>query len=111
MNEIILQGNLGKDPELKETNGGLLVCNFTLATNKKKKDGAIETQWHDIVCFNQTAKIASEFKKGSKIILFGELTYKEYTTESGQRKKYANVLAKRVYGCDQKQSFSDDLGF
>src|SRR5271165_237054 len=63
VNKVILIGNLGKDPEIKYTQGGMAVAHFSLATNDrvKDKDGnwGDRTEWHNIVLFERKAEIAA----------------------------------------------------
>jgi len=78
VNKVILIGNLGKDPELKQTSGGTSVAKFTLATNDrfKDKDGNWQdrTEWHNITCWARLAEIASEYlKKGRSVYIEGSL--------------------------------------
>ena len=94
MNKAILVGNLGSDPELRYTQSGEPVANFSLATNKKwttKSGGSQEhTEWHKIVVWGKTAENCEKFlKKGSKVLVEGEIQTRtwekdgatQYTTE------------------------------
>ena len=76
VNKVILIGNLGKDPEVKYTQGGMAVARFSLATTErvKDKDGNWQdrTEWHNLVAFQRTAEIAAEYlKKGGKVYIEG----------------------------------------
>ena len=64
VNKVILIGNLGKDPEVRYTQSGIAVTNFTMATTrtfKKEGERVDETQWHRIVAFGRTAEICGEY--------------------------------------------------
>ncbi len=79
VNKVILLGRLGKDPETKHSQGGMLICRFSLATSKKKKDGSEVTEWHRCLCFDKKAEIISQYMaKGSEIYIEGELQYGNY---------------------------------
>lgn len=79
VNKVILLGNLGRDPELKKSNNGLPICNFSLATGKKQKDGSMKTEWHRCVSFGKSAEIISNYvSKGDQLYLEGELSYGSY---------------------------------
>src|ERR1700722_1366068 len=60
VNKVFLLGNVGKDPEIRSTAGGMTVASFSLATAERTKgqDGkwADKTEWHNIVCFQRTAE-------------------------------------------------------
>jgi hypothetical protein len=64
VNKVILIGNLGKDPEVRYTQGGDPVCNFTMATTEKWKDKSGEkqekTEWHRLTAFGRSAEVLRE---------------------------------------------------
>lgn len=79
VNKAIIMGNLGRDPELSYTQGGMAVCKFSIATSKRKKDGTDVTSWHRCTSFGKTAEaIAQYFGKGQQIYVEGELNYGQY---------------------------------
>ena len=78
VNKAILIGNLGKDPELRYTSGGVAVASFSLATNESWKDpeGNVQerTQWHNIVAWRKLAEICGEYlKKDRGVRVVGRL--------------------------------------
>ena len=92
MNVVILTGHLGKDPELKTLDGGLIVCNTTIATNKKTKNSE-KTNWTNLVCFNKTAEFAQKWlKKGTKVIVTGELSNETVEGQDGTKKYFSKVI-------------------
>ena len=67
MNVAILCGNVGKDPDLKETQGGNTLCKFSLATHGGAKDK--EPDWHNIVAWGRVAETCALYvKKGDKVL-------------------------------------------
>lgn len=71
-----IYGRLGKDPEVRNTPTGAEYCYFSVATNKKKKDGTEETYWHNMVAFGKTCKLICEhLGKGSEAMFLGNITY------------------------------------
>jgi single-strand DNA-binding protein len=93
VNKVILVGNLGKDPEVKYTPGGVPVAKFSLATNERYKDKGGEwqdrTEWHNLVAFQRTAEIVGEYvKKGSKIYVEGRLQTSSWEDKQSGEKKY-----------------------
>ena len=102
VNKVILIGNLGKDPEVKYTQGGMAVANFTLATNSsvKDKDGNWQekTEWHNIKAFGRTAEIAGEYlKKGKTVYVEGRIHYDSWDDkETGQKKYMTQILVNEL---------------
>lgn len=79
VNKVIIMGNLGRDPELSYTQGGMAVCKFSIATSKRKKDGTDVTSWHRCTAFGRTAEIITQYVgKGSQLYVEGELSYGQY---------------------------------
>lgn len=90
-NKIIIVGNLGRDPELRYTPQGTAVCNFSIATNERKKDKTGELQdittWFRVTLWRNQAENASKYlTKGSPVYIEGHLRVEEWTDrEGGQR--------------------------
>ncbi len=101
LNKVFLLGNVGKDPEIRSTAGGMTVASFTLATADRKKDGANwvdSTEWHNIVCFQRTAEIVRDYvKKGSQILVEGKITNRSWDDkESGQKRYKTEILVNEL---------------
>src|SRR5213082_1867736 len=99
VNKVILVGNLGKDPEVKDTTNGVPVAKFSVATNERYKAKAGEwqdrTEWHNIVAWQRLAEIVGEYvKKGSKVYIEGRLQTSSWDDkESGQKKYRTEIIA------------------
>lgn len=98
INKVILVGNLGNDPELRYTSGGMGVCKVSLATTSVRKDrdgNSVEkTEWHRVTFFGKLGEIAGEYlKKGSQVYVEGRITYSETTGEDGQKKYFTDIVA------------------
>jgi single-strand DNA-binding protein len=99
VNKVILIGNLGKDPEVKYTQGGMPVAKFSLATNERFKDKEGQwqdrTEWHNIVAFQRLAEIVGEYlKKGGKCFIEGSLRTSSWDDkETGQKKYKTEIIA------------------
>ena len=83
VNKVILVGNLGNDPEVKYTQGGMAITTLSLATTsvRKDKDGQqIEkTEWHRVKLFGKVGEIAGEYlKKGRQVYIEGRIEYGSY---------------------------------
>lgn len=90
MNKAILIGNVGKQPEIRKTQSGISVANFSLATSKKVK-GEDKTEWHRVVAWDKLAEIIEKYvNKGDKIMIEGEIETREYEKEG--RKVYTTEI-------------------
>ena len=105
VNKVILVGNLGKDPEVRNTQSGGKIVNLTVATSESWTDkGSGErkerTEWHRVVIFNERlADVAERFlRKGRKVYLEGALETRKYTDQSGQEKYTTEVVLKNFRG-------------
>lgn len=99
VNKVILVGNLGRDPEIRRTQDGKAIANFSIATSDTWRDKTTgerreKTEWHRIVCFNEglTKVIESYVKKGSKVYLEGNLQTRKWTDNSGVEKYTTEVV-------------------
>ncbi len=105
VNKVILVGNLGKDPEVRNTQDGTKIVNLTLATSETWNDRASgerkeRTEWHRVVIFNdRVADVAERFlKKGAKVYVEGSLQTRKWTDQSGQERYTTEVMIGRFNG-------------
>ena len=96
-NRVQLMGNLGKDPDFKEFEGGKKRARFSVATNERFTygDGQFkdDTQWHNVVAWGKLAEQVSEqLGKGARITLEGRLVHGSYDTKEGQKRYYTEVV-------------------
>jgi single-strand DNA-binding protein len=105
VNKVILVGNLGKDPEVRNTQDGSKIVNLTLATSETWNDRASgerkeRTEWHRVVIFNdRVADVAERFlKKGAKIYVEGSLQTRKWTDQQGQERYTTEVVIGRFNG-------------
>lgn len=100
INKVILEGNLGQDPEGLVTNSGLQIAKFSLATSEKySKNGEQQesTEWHKIVAYDKLADNCLKYlEKGKCIYLEGKITYKKYTDQSGNEKSITEIIANEI---------------
>jgi single-strand DNA-binding protein len=98
INKAILLGHVGKDPEIRSTNGGTIVASFSLATADRQKDGQgnwqDRTEWHNLIAFNRTAEIIRDYvRKGSQLLIEGKIQTRTWDDrESGQKKYRTEIL-------------------
>jgi single-strand DNA-binding protein len=105
VNKVILVGNLGKDPEVRNTQDGTKIVNLTLATSETWNDRASgerkeRTEWHRVVIFNdRTADVAERFlKKGAKVYVEGSLQTRKWTDQQGQERYTTEIVIGRFNG-------------
>jgi len=95
-NKIIVVGNLGRDPELRYTPQGDAVCDFSIATNEKKRDKGGELQnittWFKVTLWGRQAENASKYlTKGSSVYIEGRLRVEEWTDRDGKLRQSLEV--------------------
>ena len=103
VNKVIIMGNLGKDPEIRNFPNGGRVCNFSVATSESWRDKNSgekqeRTQWHNISILSEPlVNIAERFlKKGSKVYLEGQLETRKWQDNSGSD-RYSTEIVLRPY--------------
>lgn len=98
VNKVFLLGNVGKDPEIRSTGGGIMVANFSLATSSNQKDAQgnwqERTEWHYVVAYARLAEIVRDYvKKGSKLFIEGRLNTRNWEDkEHAGRKVYRTEI-------------------
>lgn len=106
LNRIILMGRLSRDPELRRTQSGTAVANFSLAVERDFKDqatGEKATDFIDIVAWRSTAELAEKyFYKGRMAVVEGRLQIRDWTDKDGNNRKAAEVVAEHMYFADSK---------
>ena len=107
LNRIILMGRLTRDPELRQTQSGASVANFSLAVDRDFKDkqtGEKPTDFIDIVAWRSSAEFVSRFfTKGRMAVVEGRLQLRDWTDRDGNKRRTAEVLAEHVYFGDSKR--------
>ena len=105
VNKVILLGNLGRDPEIRNTQDGNKIVNLSIATSEKWKDRMSgepreRTEWHRVVIFNENlARIAEQYlRKGSSVYVEGQLQTRKWTDQSGVEKYTTEVVLQRFRG-------------
>lgn len=98
VNKVLLLGNVGKDPEIRSSQGGMTIASFSLATADRQKDQTGQwtdkTEWHNLVAFGRTAEIVRDYvKKGTQIFVEGKIQTRSWDDkESGQKKYRTEIL-------------------
>ncbi len=99
VNKVILVGNLGADPEIRQTKDGRPIANLSVATSESWKDKNTgerreKTEWHRVVIFNEgLTRIAEQYlRKGSKVYLEGQLQTRKWQDQNGNDKYTTEVV-------------------
>ncbi len=112
MNKVFLIGNLTRDPELTETNGGVSVCHFAIAVNRSytSQDGERQTDFFNVTAWRGLADtIAKYVKKGSKVAVSGSIQIRNYEDNQGQRRTAVDVIAQDVEFLNTARTSGDDF--
>lgn len=96
VNRVILIGNLGKDPEIRNLEGGVKKATFSLATTETYKGKSGEkidqTEWHNIVLWRGLAEVAESYlKKGNTVYIEGKIKTREYTDKDGNKRYITEI--------------------
>lgn len=115
LNKVMLIGRLGRDPELRYTQGGAPVANFTMATSERWRDKDGETQerteWHRVVVWGKTAEFCGEYlRKGRQVYVEGRLQTREWEDKDGGTRKTTEVVAMTVQALESKRSVEGQGG-
>jgi len=99
VNKVILVGNLGRDPEIKQMPSGGSIANLSIATSETWRDKASgerkeKTEWHRVVVFNDglVRVIEQYLKKGAKVYIEGQLETRKWTDKDGNDKYSTEVV-------------------
>ncbi|ADC72630.1 MULTISPECIES: single-stranded DNA-binding protein [Thioalkalivibrio] len=99
VNKVILLGNLGADPEKRETPNGVTVTNLRLATSeqwtdKNSGEKRENTEWHRVVMFGRLADIAAQYlSKGSQVYIEGKIQTRKWQDQSGNDRYSTEIVA------------------
>ena len=98
INQAIILGTVGQDPEVRFSASGTAICNLSLATSEKWKDKATgedkeATEWHRIVLIGKLAEIAGEFvKKGSQVFVQGKIKTRKWQDANTGTDRYSTEI-------------------
>lgn len=107
LNRIVIMGRLARDPELRHTQAGAPVSNFTLAVDRDFKDkntGERATDWIDVVAWHSVGEFAANYlSKGRMAVVEGRLQIRDWTDRDGNKRRAAEVVADHVYFADSRR--------
>ncbi len=115
INKVILVGNLGRDPEVRYTQDGRAICNFTMATTENWRDKNTgekrdRTEWHRVVVFGKLAEICGEYlSKGRQVYIEGKLQTRKWQDKEGVE-RYTTEVVVDISGTMQMLGTRDSAG-
>ena len=105
INRVELLGRVGADPEMKYTASGIAVTQIRLATDRVRKGGENETDWHSVVVWDKLAEAVAQFvEKGQRLYVAGRLAQNSWTGDDGQRRYRTEVHAQDVVFLDSARN-------
>jgi single-strand DNA-binding protein len=114
INKVILIGHVGRAPEIRYTQGGAPVANFSLATNESWTSNTGErqerTEWHRIVAWRKLAEICQEYvQKGSLLYVEGKLQTRNYEDRDGVKRYITEIQASNIAMLDRKTASGAEM--
>jgi single-strand DNA-binding protein len=109
LNNVVLQGRLAADPEIRVTPNGVKTANMRIAVNRnyRTKDGT-NTDFFTVVAWRTTAEFVERYvKKGQMIIAEGVLQNREWVSNDGKKRNAVEVLANNIHFCESKQATTE----
>lgn len=106
MNQAMIVGHVGQDPEVSYSNEGKAFCNFSVATNQSWiKDGEkqTKTEWHKVVAYANLAVVIGKYiTKGSHILIIGRLQTRKWEDKKGVTRYTTEIVAREMEMLDKK---------
>ena len=108
LNKVLLIGNVGREPAVRHLESGASVATIGLATSERFKDKNGNTQeiteWHTVICWRSLADVAERFiHKGTQIYVEGRIRSREYTDQSGQKRRVTEIIADNLQLLGKRQ--------
>lgn len=103
-NKVMIGGRLTADPEVKTTQSGISVVSFSVAVNRRQRQGEPQkADFFSVTAWRQTADfVARYFRKGSSICIVGNLQNSDWTDQNGQKHYRTDIVAEEVLFVDSK---------
>ncbi|MBR5035438.1 MAG: single-stranded DNA-binding protein [Bacteroidales bacterium] len=96
LNKVMLIGNVGRDPEVRDFEGGARRASFTLATTEQFRDRE-QTEWHNIIAWRQLAELSEKYiRKGSQIYVEGRITTRSWDGNDGVKHYTTEIVANTI---------------
>ena len=112
LNKVMLIGRLGQDPEIRYTQSGSAVANFSIATNEfwtdKQGEKKEKTDWHNIVAWSKQADLVQSYlKKGSQVYIEGKIQNNDWEDQEGKKHYKTEIVVTSIQFLDSKITEKD----
>ncbi|MBX7183050.1 MAG: single-stranded DNA-binding protein [Bacteroidia bacterium] len=109
LNKVLLIGNLGKDPEIRNLENGATVAHFSIATTEYYKDKSgnrqDQTEWHNIVAWRNLAELSEKYlKKGMQVHIEGRIKSRNWEDKEGKKHYQTEILADDIIFLDKMEN-------
>jgi len=97
-NNVVIVGNVTRDPELRYIPSGTPVTSFGVAWNQRSSQGGEEkAHFFDVTCWRELAEnVAESISKGSRVVIYGRLDYRSWESENGEKRSAVQIVADEV---------------
>ncbi len=101
VNKVILIGNVGKDPEVKHLDNGMVIANFPLATSEtyknKNNEKVTSTEWHNVVLFKNQAEVVEKYvNKGDALFIEGRIRTRSWEDKEGNKRYMTEIIGNNM---------------
>jgi single-strand DNA-binding protein len=101
LNKVMLIGNVGSEPEIRTTAGGVKVAKFSLATNRTWNDRSGQkqekTEWHRLTIWDRLADVVEQYvHKGDKLYVEGSIEYSQTEDEGGKPRYWTDIVVREM---------------
>ncbi len=108
INKVILVGNVGRDPEVRYLDNGIVIAKFPIATSEtytnKSGEKVTNTEWHNIVLWRKLAEVADKYiKKGSSLYIEGKIRSRSYEDKDGIKRYITEIIADNMQMLGKRQ--------
>lgn len=109
LNKVMLGGRISSDVELKQTLGGVPVCTFSMAVNRRPaRDGTVHADFFNVTAWRQIGEFVSKyFSKGSAICVIGALQNRVWNDAKGVKHYATDIIAEEIHFVDGKAAPGD----
>ena len=97
-NNVVIVGNVTRDPELRFIQSGTAVASFGLAWNQRSSQGGEEkAHFFDVTCWRDLAEnVAESISRGSRVVVYGRLDWRSWQNEDGEKRETVQIVADEV---------------
>ena len=100
LNKVLVLGNVGNEPEVRQTQSGRVVANFSVATTDAWGEGddrQERTEWHQVVVWGKLAETCGQYlTKGRQVLVEGRLQTRSYEDRDGNKRSVTEIIAQQV---------------